>query len=54
LFGDDRGLGRLRAAEVEGLLLLHMLVGGGVETTAGEMFAQRVVDPLAMAETCRR
>src|SRR3546814_11252064 len=35
--------------EVERLLLLHVLVGEGVEAAAGELRAQRVVDPLAVA-----
>ena len=39
-----------RAAEVEALLLLHVLVGEGVEAAAGKLRAQRVVDPFAVAE----
>ena len=39
-----------RAAAVERLLLLHVLLGEPVEAAAGEMRAQRLVDPLAVAE----
>jgi hypothetical protein len=48
--GDDRGLRRFGAAVVERLLLLHVLVGRGVEAAAGELRAQRLVDPFAIAE----
>src|SRR3546814_6916515 len=55
VLGDDRRRRGLRALavpglEVERLLLLHVLVGEGVEAAAGELRAQRVVDPLAVAE----
>ena len=53
VLGDHRRLGRNAAAEIEALLLLHVLVGRSVDTAAGEMLAQRVVDPLAMAEHAR-
>src|SRR3546814_18822345 len=52
--GDDRRRRGLRALavpglEVERLLLLHVLVGEGVESAAGELRAQRFVDPLPCA-----
>src|SRR3546814_7963865 len=55
VLGDDRrGRGRRAGAvpglEVERLLLLHVLVGKRVEAAAGELRAQRVVDPLTVAE----
>src|SRR5690606_32967020 len=54
VFGDDRGLGAGRAVEVEALLLLHVLVGEGVEAAARELRPQRVHDPLAVAEHAGR
>src|SRR5690606_18270221 len=55
VLGDQRRWRGRRAAagetaEVETLLLLHVLVGKAVEAAAGELFAQRVHDPFAVAE----
>ena len=50
VFGDDRRRRRLGTTEVERLLLLHVLVGEGVEAAARELLLQRVVDPFAMTE----
>src|SRR3546814_17149821 len=55
VLGDDRRRRGLRALAVPGLaverlLLLHVLVGEGVEAASGELRAQRVADPLAVAE----
>src|SRR3546814_1381400 len=50
VLGDHARLHRLGAAEVETLLLLHVLVGEHVETATGELLAQRGLDPFAVAE----
>ena len=50
VLGDHRCFGGGIAVEVEAFLLLHVLVGEAVEAAAGELLAQRVVDPLAVAE----
>jgi hypothetical protein len=44
------GAGASGRAEVEALLLLHVLFGEAVEAAAGEVLAQRGVDPFAVAE----
>nr|CEH49290.1 hypothetical protein XACLD7_13960006 [Xanthomonas citri pv. citri] len=50
VLGDHRRFGGGVAVEIEAFLLLHMFVGKAVEAAAGELFAQRLVDPFAVTE----